>query len=750
MNLTTAMRPTSERSPLLGHASIPLALGRAVGLALWSAVTCRRFGFSPLTRNDPKRRPVGALQRRRPGGPRYDTGGTPALPGLLLAVLALALASLLAPCRAEEGVHASVVTDEDGDEAILMESEWISMHLLPWRQALINRFVFRPTGNDIVAPTNPKHRMGGGGGILMDCLWEQDWRFQELAYKQYKYKITKNGPEEAQVVFETDITGWLGADNSGMISKLLSKLTLRRTVTLKSGQPFFRFDIEFINNDRWAKRPTFWVHNNSVLRGGSGKDTVVRPTDAGLAAIGGDQEAYAGPQGVQFIDNFTHGWSAKLSKKRREGIVYLMDFDYVGKLYNCFFSGGENGTAEWWYNSILAFRDQPWKGRVYILPMIGLSRIDHANPHFICSMSPRREEGRVVVDLALTASYESAAQVTLVTEVRHDLTEEQPATVQADPLTIDNLAIQPTRERLSIDLDAPDPLLFTVKAFVELPEGDVKTYTFQRFYAGDYKHKSNIRDVGAGPLVRLDRRVQNPRVPPVPAGLAINRRDFKVFGIHGVGTLRLGLEEAVKKNIPGAGYEIGYCVGFDAPQNGLTDFPYDYERLYDHRVLVLSSVQDREFRRVGASILLPWLESGGGLVQVGGPFAFSFEHREHPINARYPFVPQENTLRRGPVQLQRPEVPDHPIFAGLNLETLPWLHFYHELKLKKDSGGRVLMRAGDQPFIVERVDGGQRTLAVTINPFGKKELFDGKPHVRHWDQWPKLFANIVKYAGHGN
>ncbi|MDA0838086.1 MAG: hypothetical protein O3B01_16800 [Planctomycetota bacterium] len=668
----------------------------------------------------------------------------------LLTILILAFGAVPPVTEAEDGVHASVVTDEDDDEAILMESEWISMHLLPWRQALINRFVFRPTGNDIVAPTNPKHRMGGGGGILMDCLWEQDWRFQELAYKQYKYKVTKNGPDEAQVVFETDITGWLGSDNSGMVSNLLSNLTLRRMVTLKAGQPFFRFDIEFINNDRWAKRPTFWVHNNSILRGGSGKDTVVRPTDAALAAIGGDQEAYAGPQGMQFIDNFTHGWSAKLSKERREGIVYLMDFDYVGKLYNCFENHGESGTSEWWYNSILSFSKQPWKGRVYILPMIGLSRVDHANPHFICAMEPRREEGQLVVDFALTSSYESAAQVTLVTEVRYNLAGEKPATVQAEPLIIDNLAIQPTRARLAVELDAPDPLLFKVKAFVELPEGDVKTYTFQRFYTGDYRLKSNIRNVGAGPLVTLDRPVQNPLVPPVPAGLSINRKDFKVFGIHGVGTLRLGLEQAVKNDIPAAVYETGYCVGFDAPQNGLTDFPYDYERLYDHRVLVLSNVQDREFRRVGASILLPWLEAGGGLVMVGGPFAFSFEHREHPINSRYPFVPQENTLRRGPLQLQPPDMPDHPIFAGIKLDNLPWLHFYHDLDLKKDSGARVLMRVGDQPFIVERVHEKQRTIAVTINPFGKEAFFDGKLHVRNWDQWPNLFVNIVKYAGHGN
>ena len=651
--------------------------------------------------------------------------------------------------QAADGVHVSTVTDEDGDEVILMESEWISMSLLPWRQALIHRFVFRPTGNDIVAPTNPKHRFGGGGGILMDCLWEQDWRFQELAYKTYPYQITKNGPDEAQVVFETDIKGFLGADNSGVISSLLSNLTLRRTVTLRAGQPFFRFDFEFINNDRWAKRPSFWVHNNSFIARNNGKDTVVRPTDRGLSGIGGDQVSYAGPQGQQFVDNFTAGWSGHLSKERREGIVYLMDYDYVDKLYNCFESFGSNGTQEWWYDAILAFRNQPWKGRVYILPMIGLSRLDHANPYFICALDGKREDGKLFMDVSMTSSYESVARVTLVPEIRSGLLDGgTPKTRELEPIVFDSLAIQPTTQRVVLDFTEADPLVWTVKAFVELPEGGMKTYTFQRFYAGEYPLKSNLRRVAGDPIVILDRPVKNPHVPEVPAEMTINRTDFNVFGVHGIGTMRLGLEEAVTSRIARATYEVGYASGCDVAMNGLTDFPYDYERLYACRVMVIANAMDKEFRRVGASILRPWLEEKGGLVLVGGPFAYAFEYEEHPIYEHYPLVPGTGKIRKEPTRLSMPEVPEHPIFAGIDFSNLPWIFYPHkDLQLKDTPEVRVLMKCGDEPFIVERIHNGQRTIAVTLNAFGEDEDFGGKTSVRHWDQWSALFANIVRYCG---
>ena len=664
----------------------------------------------------------------------------------LVPAILVVLAALPA-WAADEGVHASLTTDEDGDEAILMESEWISMHLLPWRQALINRFVFRPTGNDIVEPTNAKNRLGGGGGLLMDCLWEQDWRFQELAYKQYKYNITKSGPDEAQVVFETDITGWLGADNSGVISNLLSNLTLRRTVSLKSGQPFFRFDFELINNDTYAKRPSFWVHNSSYVARG-GKDTVVRPTDRGLSAIGGDQAAYAGPQGMQFIDFFNHGWTADISKERREGIIYLMDYDYVEKLYNCFNSDGDSGSTEWWYDSILAFKGRPWKGRVYILPIIGLSRVDYANRYFIAAVEPKRDEGRLAIDFGLTASYESAAKVTLRTEVEYDL--EKPAAERRKqtlaPIEFDGLSIQPKRELSAVDFTAADPLLLNITAFVELPDGKVEKFFFQQFYTGEYKLKGNL-NIKGDPLVKLERKVRNPLVPEVPPGLSINREVFNVFAIHGFGTTRLGLETAVRQIIPTAKYEIGYCSGIANSMNGLTDFPYDYERLFNCRAMVFSNIQDKEFRRIGASILLPYLRAGGGLVVVGGQYSFSYELEEHEINQYYPVAVKPDSIQGGPLQLQKPELPDHPVFRGLDLSKLPFVLYPHAVALKPGTDARVLMKVGDLPFIIEKRTGNQITMVVTANPFGDAADFPGKTALRDWPEWPKLFANLVRYAG---
>ena len=68
--------------------------------------------------------------------------------------------------------------------------------------------------------------------------------------------------------------------------------------------------------------------------------------------------------------------------------------------------------------------------------------------------------------------------------------------------------------------------------------------------------------------------------------------------------------------------------------------------------------------------------------------------------------------------------------------------------MKSDLPCKVLLKAGDKPFIVELTRGDQRTIAVLCAPFGDEAENAGKTPYWKWSQWEKLFANVVKYTGH--
>ena len=653
-----------------------------------------------------------------------------------LAVVAVVLLPLLAAAQERKGAFIEEIEDEDGDKVILMESEWISMRLMPAIGSTVIRFVFRPTQNEILDAVEPKN-LKAGGGLLQDNIWEQDWRFQELRGKWYDYVITKRGPDEVQVVFETKLEGWLQADKSGIKSRLLQDIKIRRTVTLQQGSPYFLFDVELVNEGDCAKLPLYWAHNASMLDMANG-DHAFRPSNLGINEL---------PGGADYIWDFNQAWSAMVAPARREGIVYLMDYDYLRFLYNC-----GTGTSEWVYDNLLILKNRPVKTRIYILPTMGLEKVDHATEYFIAQMKPTRANNELRVQYKLTASYEKARKITLVPELVYNLTgsdaERKHATLPAVEFT--ELGVEPQLRETVFTGPTADPVIVKTTAFIDLADGTQQQRVWEHFHVGDYGLGRNVRKDMTLPVAKLEKKVQNPYLPVPAENLAVNRKDFRVFAIMGSNSRVLQLEEALR-SIPNVQLEVGYHPGFEVPMTGLTDFPYDFDRLFNYRVMVLNNSIFDMARFVGMSILANWLDRGGGLVYGGGENVLGLT----PLNAEhavYKYLPVELKSRviKQTVQLNSP-VKDHPIFKGINLDNLPYTFFQQQVTLRKDAMGppQVLLKAGDQPFIVvAESKTGQRTVLVLGVPLGDKAENPGKPVFYEWPEWPKLYANLVRYAAH--
>ncbi len=656
-----------------------------------------------------------------------------------LALLSLAAIPLLAGAQ-REGASIAEVTDADGDLQIQMESEWISLQLQPQLGSTIVRFVFRPTGNDILDEISPKVDLGGG--LLQDNLWGQDWRYSELRAKFYDYQIIRDTPEEVAVTFETSTVGWLQANNSGMINKLWSNVRIRRTVTMRAGAPYFLVDLELASTDGTAKMPAMWIHNAAVVDPETG-DQCWRPSARGGRRIGApDRKNTLGfPGEDEYIRDFNEGWTAQMSATRKEGLVFLMDYDYLQFLYNC-----GTTTTEWVCDNLLLTKDHPWKSRIYILPVMGLARVDHANEHFVMEVVPTREKSRLSFTYRVTGSYEPVKRITFNTELESDHLSDVKRR-KLDPVEVEGLGVAPVEGTLVIDDPPDDPLLLNIKAHVELLDGTVKTREFQVFHLGGYGQGDNVRIDLKTPVAKLQRHPQKPYVPEAPANATVNRSDWRVFAVLGNHTNRSGLREAIR-SIP-ARLDDQQDVGFTPGFGDLTDFPYDYDRLFATRVVVWANAELDVARRVGASVLAAYLQRGGGLVLTGGDSAYrsDFADSARALDPYVPFQPKPDNLRQGILALREP-VADHPIFTGIDLTRLPVAYYHHDLEVKPDIGARVLMKAGDKPFIVELTRGDQRTIAVLDVAFGDPAEHPGTTPFWAWDQWRKLMANIVRYAGH--
>lgn len=655
---------------------------------------------------------------------------------LIACLLMLACVTPRLAAQERKGAFIEEIEDEDGDKVILMESEWISMRLMPGIGSTVTRFVFRPTQNEILDLVDPKN-LKAGGGLLQDNIWEQDWRFQELRGKWYDYVITKRGPDEVQVVFETKLAGWIGADKSGIKSKLLEDVKIRRTVTLQQGTPYFLFDVELINEGTCAKLPLYWSHNSAVLDAVGG-DHEFRPSDLGINEL---------PGGSDYVYHFNQGWSASVSPSRREGVVYLMDYDYIQFLYNC-----GTTTSEWIYDNLLILMGRPVKTRIYILPTMGLEKVDHATEYFITQTKPSRVNGELRVQYKVTASYQKVRKLTFVPELVYNLmggeSERKRATLP--PVEFTELGVEPQMRETVFKEPCNDPVIIRTTAFMEMADGTQQQRVFEYFHIGDYSLGKNVQKDMHTPVARLDKRAQNPFIPVPAENLTVNRKDFKVFAILGANSRVLGLEDSLRA-VPNLSLDVGYHPGFEVFQTGLTDFPYDYDRLFDYRVMVLNNALFDMARFVGMSIFANYLDRGGGLVYGGGEnvLGLTKSNTNHPIY-RYLPVEMKSRILKETVQLNSP-VKEHPIFTGVNLDNLPYTYFHQNVKVRPDAPGevKVLLKAGDQPFIVVcEQKTGQRTVVVLGLPFGDPAENPGKPAFYAWPEWKKLYANLVRYAAH--
>lgn len=654
-------------------------------------------------------------------------------PMFLLSLLFFGTSPLLAQER--QGAFIAETEDEDADQVILMETDWISMRLMPAIGSTVISFVFRPTQNEILEVVQPKN-LKAGGGLLQDNVWEQDWRFQELRGKWYDYQVTKTGPEEVQVVFETKLEGWINAKDSGIKSKLLEDLKIRRTVTLRQGTPYFLFDVEFINEGEFTKLPLYWAHNSCRIDI-TAPDHVFRPSARGINHLPG--------KGQEYVYDFNHGWSARVAPARREGVVYLMDYDYLSFLYNCGWISP--GTEEWIYDNVLVLKTRPVKTHIYIIPTMGLEKVDHATEYFIVQLQPSRHEGQMRLTYKVTSSYEKARKITFVPEIVHNLLGPEEKIDVLSSIEFTELGIEPQIAEATFTGESNDPVVIRTKGFVELADGRQVTREFEYFHVGDYSLGGNVRKDMRTPVRLLQRRRQDPFIPTPAENLEINRKDFRVFGLFGANTRVLRLEEAIR-SIPQVRLDAGYHPGFLVGRTGLTDFPYDYDRLFNYRVLVLNNSVLDVARHVGMSILANYIERGGGIVYGGGENTFGLTPQApHEVYNCFPIA--SSKIEKSTLPLTEPQR-DHPIFQGIDLSSLPYVYYVQKTEMKEGltSAPKVLLRAGDFPFIIEYAPKpGQRIMMVLALPFGDPAEKPGKPIFYDWPGWPKLYANIVRYAG---
>ena len=167
------------------------------------------------------------------------------------------------------------------------------------------------------------------------------------------------------------------------------------------------------------------------------------------------------------------------------------------------------------------------------------------------------------------------------------------------------------------------------------------------------------------------------------------------------------------------------------------------EALAQCDLVIIADVDLLTFRVPERDRLCGWVQAGGRLLMLGGPYGFG-SGDWHLSDLLAPIYPADIATRfdlqpvgtSPPLPLQ----PTSDMARTLDWSKPPVVLWQHVMKAKPDA--TVHAAAGGHPAIVTRPFGKGRVCFVTIAPLG--DAPDGQTAFWDWPQWPLLMTTVVK------
>lgn len=301
--------------------------------------------------------------------------------GLLLTAGALAFAATSA--------------SQAGDK-ITMQNDLITLTIDLTKGARIDTFVYKPFGENIVYPVD------SSGGLLMDHVWEQTWP-GEFLNRKYDGEVVKSGPDEAVVrVWSTG-------------TEVTTKgLRFERLISLKDGDRVLHCKVSLINTGNEGRVTGYWSQNNFWFGGKKEGMSWARATTRGLDKLGlndnGDQ--WLG-YNWYYSDDTTTGWNGTYNKTTRQGMMCLMDYNDLWRVYDNVFAI----TTEWMYDKVAIPAGKAWSTEINLIPVTGITGFAHGSRNLVANFEVTPTPGGLTIEHQLTRGLLPLKDVTVSTKV---------------------------------------------------------------------------------------------------------------------------------------------------------------------------------------------------------------------------------------------------------------------------------------------------------------------------------------------
>ncbi|MHB9023367.1 MAG: glutamine amidotransferase [Armatimonadota bacterium] len=613
------------------------------------------------------------------------------------------------------GMAAVNVQDIDkggGVTHVQVRNEYFTLEFAPEKGAQALSFKTRYSPNDWV--------FSGGYAFFMDHFVGQAWP-GELVVNKYTTKYIERTPEKVTIEFQTVTT---------------DSIAVYRRMTFAANSPVIRVIFGMRNDGKESVVRGLWPQWLMYVSGIKEHNRYFRPDSRGVNESGW-QEKTQFMGGDDYIKTPYAGWTAALNTQTREGLVWLMDYNWLKWLYNC----NVAWTIEWFDDYVPLPKDGKWETEYNMVLVKGFPTICHASTHLMASMTMTPRGDQLAITHTLGRSHAGEVKDVKISAKLRGVDSKE--SYDLPVLTFGTLTWEPRQQAHSIKVKMDQRLVCDVALTGTSVDGKPLQEVYSYYWPGT---KGEAFDLISGTTNTTYYRKPPRKVKAFlkPKELTYYRKpEPKMLELRGLFYQYFRMPEAATKagvsDISGS-----YLKNVSFAGSSLSYVPTSFEDLYQNDVVVMNNVDAECLTDFGLEALRQFVNDGGNLIVLGGQFAFSAGGFQDTALAD--LIPV--TISDNPFDMQRLTPPgalkvanSARLLKGLKLRNKPACFYVHDVQPKPEAW--VELTAGSKPFLIcgNYGEGKVAVVAGTVNGQSAKRA------TAFWEteDWPNLMNRIFRW-----
>ena len=606
-----------------------------------------------------------------------------------------------------------VEEQKQGDKAfVLLRSAAFEALIAPGNGGQVVSLVHRPSGT----------QMGNTGAHDVGLFSEHDMKQAhpgELMHAAYAAKVLPVSPDGVAGI-ELSYLARGGWRNEALPS--MKDVEFQKKITLDPLFPVVTMAARITNRSQEDKLVDYWAQNIARIGDSGERNYYYRPSPRGVSVVSNDYIL-----GRNYVQDPTAGWLGVLNRGRGLGLVYLVDYAPLRRLYTC----NTAYTQEFMYRRLPLPPGKSWETTICLRAVEGFKGFTHASARLVADVQVEENNGRLKVRHTLCAFGAPLTAVRVLTALRDT---EMNQEVAGPVLTLGQLGAETVTRDVEFDLAAGGVHVVNVTVLSAAGQ-DVyeKPLSFFGDLTGSYSQSPPPHRIVFQKPDDLAAVWQKAKT--VPAGL-----------------LQLGdLTQTDRWALPAIAKSAGmpfllakYQGGSDWRDSSFHPFPSSHAELFRYDVIVLATGDALGLGDFGSELVKDYVAQGGGLLFLGGYYSFGKgQVGNSPLADLCPVKPQ------GVWDLHQAANPVPQLLAGALpvFATLPWgdkplVRWYQDVTAQP--GAVTHLQLDNRPLLVTATRGKGRVAAFTGTVLGADPV---PPAIvlEKWSGYPAMMQGLVEW-----